>query len=244
MRKPFKRKRLEESIMLFEEWKDSEDYLIQAWFFATNKKVRQWFEDKVLNGFQFDDFQWTASDTYLIYTAHLEFQEQVMEYKLDIILEFEHVKEGKVDQFEVVLSGYTIKDFVMVGQVKDTVKDSDFNATWLASLIQKFKELYPIDDKNIKLDTEVADDGGSNNEAKGGVNKKYTHFAVNKETGKIATGWETISDVESLKYYAKTDLEDMDLKPSDFKILSSKALIRSGVDPYNYENWAKSGEVN
>src|ERR1035437_237752 len=145
MKKP-KRKRIDENIMMFEEWKDSEDYLIQSWFFATDKKIRQWFEDNVLNGFEFDDFQWTPSDTYLIYTGHLEFKEKTIEYKLDRILELEHVQESKVDQFETVLSGYAIEDFVMIGQLKQTVKDGDFNATWLASDIQKFKELYPSDD--------------------------------------------------------------------------------------------------
>src|ERR1039458_7921969 len=82
-----KRKRIDENIMMFEEWKDSEDYLIQSWFFATDKKIRLWFEDNVLNGFEFDDFQWTPSDTYLIYTGHLEFKEKTIEYKLDLILE-------------------------------------------------------------------------------------------------------------------------------------------------------------
>lgn len=70
-----------------------------------------------------------------------------------------------------------------------------------------------------------------------GVNKKYTHFAVNKSTGKIMSGWETISDIESLKYYAKSDLKDMDLNPNDYKILSKAHLLRMGVDPFNWDNW-------
>ncbi len=71
------------------------------------------------------------------------------------------------------------------------------------------------------------------------ANKKYSHFAVRKSDGKIATGWETISDVESLKHFAKQDLKDMDLKPSDFKILSKSAIIRTGVNPFDLNNWIK-----
>ena len=83
--------------------------------------------------------------------------------------------------------------------------------------------------------------------AKGGqfkVNKKYTHFAVNKKTNKIVNGWETISDVESLKYYAKGDLEDMDLKPSDYSILTAAVLKKRGIDPYSWDSWAKAGEFS
>ena len=71
---------------------------------------------------------------------------------------------------------------------------------------------------------------------------KYTHFAVSKKTGKIVNGWETISDVESLKYYAKQDLIDMDLKPADFKILSAATLKREGTNPFDWNSWAKTGE--
>ena len=75
------------------------------------------------------------------------------------------------------------------------------------------------------------------------VNKKYTHFAVRKTDGKIVNGWETISDVESLKYYAKTDLEDMDLNPKDFKILTKQHIIKNGTDPFNWDNWAKTNDM-
>lgn len=69
------------------------------------------------------------------------------------------------------------------------------------------------------------------------INKKYTHFAVGKIDGKIVEGWETISDIESLKYYAKLDLKDRDLNPNDYKLLSKEALVRRGIDPFDYKNW-------
>jgi hypothetical protein len=87
-------------------------------------------------------------------------------------------------------------------------------------------------------------DGGSIY-AKGGVhnvNKKYAYFAVNKKTNKIIDGWEIVDDVESLKYYAKMDLKDNDLNPSDYNLLSAKALKSRGIDPYSWDSWAKTGE--
>lgn len=71
------------------------------------------------------------------------------------------------------------------------------------------------------------------------ANKKYSHFAVRKSDGKIAAGWETLSDIESLKHFAKQDLKDMDLKPTDFKILSKSAILRTGVNPFDLNNWIK-----
>jgi len=72
------------------------------------------------------------------------------------------------------------------------------------------------------------------------VNPKYAYFAVGKSDNKIVTGWEIVDDVESLKYHAKSDLKDMDLNPSDYKLLSKNALIKQGIDPFNWNNWRKT----
>lgn len=75
------------------------------------------------------------------------------------------------------------------------------------------------------------------------VNPKYSYFAISKRTNKIVDGWEIVDDVESLKYYAKIDLKDNypDNKVSDFKILSAKELKSKNIDPYNWDNWRKTG---
>lgn len=70
------------------------------------------------------------------------------------------------------------------------------------------------------------------------INKRYTHFALVKATGKIVNGWETLSDIESLKYYAKMDMADNDFKPSQYTILSSKALLQKGINPFDFSNWS------
>jgi len=78
---------------------------------------------------------------------------------------------------------------------------------------------------------------GLNEATKFAINKKYAYFALGTSDNKIVNGWEIVDDVESLKYYAKLDMKDMDFKPSDYKLLSKAALIRQGIDPFNSDNW-------
>jgi hypothetical protein len=69
------------------------------------------------------------------------------------------------------------------------------------------------------------------------VNRKYSHFAVRKSDNMILTGWETMSDVDSLRYFAKLDLVDMDVNPKEYKILSKSHLKKIGIDPMDWSNW-------
>lgn len=81
--------------------------------------------------------------------------------------------------------------------------------------------------------------------ARGGkVDSTYTHFAVRKSDNKIVTGWEYKDlDKESIKYYTTMDLKDMDFKPSDFRILTTKYLKLRGIDPFDWSNWKKTKEM-
>lgn len=71
------------------------------------------------------------------------------------------------------------------------------------------------------------------------VNPEYTHFAISKNDGKIYNAWEYDSDTdrESIMYYCKMDLNDMDLNPKDFKVNSKKFLLGRGIDPFDSDNW-------
>jgi len=71
------------------------------------------------------------------------------------------------------------------------------------------------------------------------ANKKYKYFAVGKSDGKIVDGWEIVSDVESLKYYAKLDLKDNDYNPKDFNIVSKESIMKKGINPFDFNNWRK-----
>jgi hypothetical protein len=132
--------------------------------------------------------------------------------------------------------------------------------------ISVLNELYELKDKGIKQvqlngftesigyviglrldDTEIKKVGnnayitlyskGGGTKQKQKINKKYTHFAVSKEDGKIADAWETLDDIETLKHYANLDLKDNDHNPKDFNILSGKTLIKRGINPYDSDNW-------
>ena len=90
-----------------------------------------------------------------------------------------------------------------------------------------------VDIENLKY----ANGGQAGKKTK--INKKYKYFAQHKENQKIYNGWEIVDDVESLKHYAKIDLKDNGLKPSDFNIISAETLIKKGIDPYDSDNWYK-----
>jgi hypothetical protein len=80
-----------------------------------------------------------------------------------------------------------------------------------------------------------------------GVDRSYTHFFVFKKNGKIVDGFDySNSDSESMRDYAKIDLEDNDYYPSnkypvntakDFTLVSGKYLQKQGINPYDWKNW-------
>ena len=83
------------------------------------------------------------------------------------------------------------------------------------------------------------------------LGKGYTHFAIFKADGKIATGWDYSSlydkyekgyDNESIKEYSKEDIKSdfPENKVSDFKIVTRKALEKKGINPLDTNNWYKT----
>jgi len=79
------------------------------------------------------------------------------------------------------------------------------------------------------------------------VNPKYTHFAVFKDSNKIATAWE-YGDIEpeelrsEKKHYFFNDLVDWDIDPKSVNILSRKYLERKGINPFDWDNWETNEE--
>ena len=73
----------------------------------------------------------------------------------------------------------------------------------------------------------------------------YTHYAVNKETGKIVNGWDYTdvdgSELRQFKHdYFIVDLIDMELDPKMYKVVGKAFLVRSGVDPQDWSNWSQN----
>lgn len=88
-----------------------------------------------------------------------------------------------------------------------------------------------------------------------GVNNNYTHFAIFKENGKIATGWDysDLYDEEekkfdnfSIKEYVKQDIVDMfpENKPSDFKLVTKGYLQKNGIDLSDVNNWHNVASIS
>lgn len=74
---------------------------------------------------------------------------------------------------------------------------------------------------------------------------EYTHYAVNKNTGKIVNGWDYSgheqSELNSYKRdYFWQDLADNELDPKQYTILTKASLIRRGINPDDNNCWANS----
>lgn len=73
------------------------------------------------------------------------------------------------------------------------------------------------------------------------VNPKYTHFAISKTTNKIVDGWDYKGmDKESIKFYTAIDLKDNDRLVKDFRIVGKSKVIKSGIDPMDWNNWGSN----
>ena len=83
------------------------------------------------------------------------------------------------------------------------------------------------------------------------LGKGYTHFAIFKADGKIATGWDYSSlydkyekayDEDSIKEYAREDIMNdfPENKVSDFKLVTKKYLDKKNINPSDTNNWYKS----
>ena len=89
----------------------------------------------------------------------------------------------------------------------------------------------------------LKEERGGNTHESFNNNQNYTHFAVNKKTGKIVNGWDYADeDPEDLRLFKKdyfiNDLLDYELNPKEYKVLTAKSLIRMGIDPNDNNNWA------
>ena len=86
---------------------------------------------------------------------------------------------------------------------------------------------------------------GEENLQEGINNQNYTHYAVNKATGKIVNGWDYAGyDPAELRQFKKdyfiADLIDNELGPKKYTILTKKSLLQRGVNPDDDANWANN----
>ena len=77
-----------------------------------------------------------------------------------------------------------------------------------------------------------------------GINPKYTHFALLKDSKKFVNGWDFKGvDPEDLKqdkmHYFFQDIIDMDIDPKNVLIGTVKKFQKEGLDPFDSNNWYK-----
>lgn len=74
------------------------------------------------------------------------------------------------------------------------------------------------------------------------INKKYTHFCVSKQTGKIVDAWEYPKsyDMDDIKDFYKMDMRDNDRELKDFKLIEALPLFKKGINPYDAANWGNN----
>lgn len=80
-----------------------------------------------------------------------------------------------------------------------------------------------------------------------GINPKYTHFAVLKSNNDIVNGWDYSEiDPQELKQFKKdyffNDLADMGIDPSTVTVVTTNYLKKSGINPFDQNNWTNVKE--
>lgn len=101
--------------------------------------------------------------------------------------------------------------------------------------------------KSYKLNPIYTNSGIGNvgvNETAQDINSQYTHFAVTKDTDEIVNGWD-YGDIEPVelrqfkKDYFFDDLTGMEIDPHNIKIVTTKYLQNSGINPFDINSWKR-----
>lgn len=79
------------------------------------------------------------------------------------------------------------------------------------------------------------------------VNPKYTHFAYLKDNNKIINGWDYRGyDNKELsnekRRFFLNDIRDMQIDPKIVKVVTTKFLQRTGINPFDWSNWLPNEE--
>jgi hypothetical protein len=147
---------------------------------------------------------------------------------------------GNEEVFNIESDGKLVDSFSDEKQANDELKkykQSHQNKNFIIVKVTK-KSFDELD--------EMCDDLNEEKNMKNEIDPNYTHFAIDKGTNKIVNGWEYDSDMdkESIAYYCKIDIIDMDLNPKDIKVLTTKFLMSKGIDPFNTDNWINLTDLN
>ena len=150
----------------------------------------------------------------------------------------------EMDRYAKAISNLTGTDS---NAVKNFIEDNDLDAKKLYSYAKSGKS-----EDRMNFATALVGNPGNKYEKmiitkfglkesinEGKVNKKYTHFIVNKKTNKILNGFDYKGlDNSSIQDYFMEDLKDMDLNKRDVSLLTAKSLMSKNIDPFDWSNWS------
>jgi len=149
MKQPFK-------ILLFKEWKESPNYKIDKWFIDRKIQIEKWFVND-LPDFEIDYFEWSDPNQISdIYTASLYFNEPNIQYRLDIILDADKVKESNIDEFNIELTGYSQQNGDILGSLNKTATLDQLIPNLIIQLVSEFKTENLDDDGNRKINNKLS----------------------------------------------------------------------------------------
>lgn len=129
-------------IRQFNEWKQSNDYLIQSWFQTKKKAMTEWFDTDAFKDITFDYFEFSESDANGIYMAQMYFNEVDVQFTLEMIIDAEKVIDGLVSEIQLNLKGYGTQSDDMLGMITKTVDEPALTTELLLNMITEFKTDY------------------------------------------------------------------------------------------------------
>jgi len=125
-------------ILSFNEWKESDNYILDTFFQKINKESKTWFDNN--EELEYDDFEFDSNDIASIYVSTLTFHETDVQYKLNIIVDSEILDDQTIEKIDIELFAYSINDQSEIGSVKKNINPEDLNYDMLLQLINEIKK--------------------------------------------------------------------------------------------------------
>lgn len=129
------------------EWKDSNDYLMQKWFKTKENDFAKSFESGILKDLEYDGFDYEDDDFRGIYYGTLSFNEPEYEWKVELVIDSTTVVSGLVAELDINLKCYDKGTTELINTVTKHVNEPDLNDQLIMQLVGEFKTLH-IDTEN------------------------------------------------------------------------------------------------
>lgn len=128
--------------MTINEFKESDNYLLGKWFLDKKREIESWFNDEQFRELDFSYFEYDTSMTTPIYVGFLYFNENDIQYKLEIIIDKEKFIDGVIEELLINLNGYNNEEEALIGTLTKTIEEPELIPDLLITLISEFKDKY------------------------------------------------------------------------------------------------------